>query len=265
MSTLHHPSPVSVPREERRERTSQLFQLRSEAANPAERAEVEEELVRLNLRMAKDATRRFRDRGVPDDDIEQVAYLGLVKAVQGFDPARGHDFLSFAIPTIRGEVRRYFRDHGWAVRPTRSIQETQSKITACEAELYQELGRAPRPTEIAAHLDLDFDHVIEALGAVGCFTPVSLDAPVHDDGAESTIGSTLPFDDGGFEVAEARVLLRPVLARLTDRERRIVELRFFEEKTQAEIGAEIGVTQMQVSRLLAKILKRLREELAPAA
>jgi RNA polymerase sigma-B factor len=265
VSHLHRPSPVSVPREERRQRTSTLFQRRSETHDPAERAALDDELVHLNLRMAKDATRRFRDRGVPDEDIEQVAYLGLVKAVQGFDPERGHDFLSFAIPTIRGEVRRYFRDHGWAVRPTRSIQETQGKITACESELQQLLGRAPRPSEIADHLGLELDLVIEALGAVGCFSPVSLDAPVHDDGAESTIGSTLPFDDTGFDLAEARVLLRPVLAKLTDRERRIVELRFFEEKTQAEIGAEIGVTQMQVSRLLAKILKRLRDELVPAA
>lgn len=265
MSTLHHPFPVSVPREERRERTNILFRRRAEAADPVQRSAIEDELVRLNLRMAKDATRRFRDRGIPDEDIEQVAYLGLVKAVQGFDPERGHDFLSFAVPTIRGEVRRYFRDHGWAVRPTRSIQETQGKITACEAELYQQLGRAPRPSEIASHLEMDLDHVIEALGAVGCFTPVSLDVPVHDDGAESTIGSTLPFQDTGFDLAEARMLLRPVLAKLTERERRIVELRFFQEKTQAEIGAEIGVTQMQVSRLLAKILQRLRDELAPAA
>jgi len=185
--------------------------------------------------------------------------------VQGFDPARGHDFLSFAIPTIRGEVRRYFRDQGWTVRPTRSIQENQSKITACESELYQQLGRAPRPSEIAQHLEMDLDHVIEALGAVGCFNPVSLDLPVHDEGAETTIGSTLPSQDGGFDVAEARVLLLPVLAGLTERERLIVDLRFFQEKTQAEIGAEIGVTQMQVSRLLAKILTRLREGLVPAA
>ncbi len=127
--------------------------------------------------MAVDATRRFRGRGIATDDLEQVAYLGLVKAVQGFDPDRGHDFLSFAIPTIRGEVRRHFRDLGWTVRPPRSIQETQTKIIASEPELYQKLGRAPRPTDLAAHLDLELETVIDALGASGCFAPASLDAP----------------------------------------------------------------------------------------
>ena len=258
---------VSPPasREERRERTAALFLRRSQSPVVEERARLSDQLVRINIPVARDATRRFRDRGVPNEDIEQVAYLGLVKAVQGFDPTRGHDFLSFAIPTIRGEVRRYFRDHGWAVRPTRSVQEAQSKINACEAELSQRLGRAPRPTEIADHLDLDLELVVEALGAVGCFTPVSLDAPSLADDPASTIGATLPGDDRDFEIAEARLLLGPALGRLSERERLIVELRFVDGLTQAEIGERIGVTQMQVSRLLTKILKRLRDDLGPAA
>jgi RNA polymerase sigma-B factor len=254
-----------VSREDRRVRTEELFARRAEADDPAERARLEEELVRLNLRMASDATRRFRDRGVPDEDVEQVAFLGLVKAVQAFDPARGHDFLSFAVPTIRGEVRRYFRDHGWAVRPTRPVQEAQSKIIGCEAELYQELGRAPRPTEIAAHLGLELDLVVEALGANGCFSPVSLDAPMHGDEDDMTVGARLSYTEEEYDVAEARVMLEPLLSKLSKRDRLIVEMRFVRGLTQAEIGAEIGVTQMQVSRLLARILKRLRDELKPAA
>ena len=263
MTIGHVSTPTS--REERRDRTAALFLRRAETSDPDERQLISEELVQINIPVARDATRRFRDRGIPNEDIEQVAYLGLVKAVQGFDPGRGHDFLSFAIPTIRGEVRRYFRDHGWAVRPTRSVQEAQSKINGCEAELSQRLGRAPRPSEIAEHLGLDLDLVVEALGAVGCFTPVSLDAPSHSDEDASTVGSMLPGDDRDFEIAEARLLLGPALGRLTARERLIVELRFVEGLTQAEIGTRIGVTQMQVSRLLTKILKRLREDLVPAA
>src|SRR6478735_12037320 len=150
--------------ESRTEATARLFSERR-TAEPLVRRRLEEEVIRANMRVAADASRRFRNRGIADDDLEQVAYVGLVKAVQGFDPERGHDFLSFAIPTIRGEVRRHFRDLGWTVRPPRSIQETQSKMIACEGELYQRFGRAPRPSEIAAHLGLELEAVVEALGA----------------------------------------------------------------------------------------------------
>lgn len=249
--------------ETRAEATSRLFSLLSDVddADHERRAALEEEIVRLNMTVALDATRRFRGRGIANDDLEQVGYLGLVKAVKGFDPERGHDFLSFAIPTIRGEVRRHFRDLGWTVRPPRSIQEAQTKIIACEGELYQQLGRAPRPSEIAAHLDLDPELVVEALGASGCFAPASLDAPVHEEEAES-IGQRLGITDPGFDLAEARAALQPLLARLSRREQIIVEMRFFRGCTQAEIGKEIGVTQMQVSRLLTRLMARLREELA---
>jgi RNA polymerase sigma-B factor len=214
------------------------------------------------MRVAVDATRRFRNRGIATEDLEQVAYVGLVKAVRGFDPDRGHDFLSFAIPTIRGEVRRHFRDLGWTVRPPRSIQETQTKILGCESELTQQLGRAPRPSEIAAHLDVDIDTVVEALGANGCFAPVSLDAVTSED--DEALTQRLGHDDHGFDIAEARAVLAPLLARLTARERKIVEMRFFRGCTQAEIGKEIGVTQMQVSRLLTRLMARMRDQLEVA-
>jgi RNA polymerase sigma-B factor len=243
----------------RSEETARLFAERA-AADPALRAEYDEQLIRLNMQVAVDATRRFRSRGIATEDLEQVAYVGLVKAVKGFDAARGHDFLSFAIPTIRGEVRRHFRDLGWTVRPPRSIQEAQTKIIGCEPELYQVLGRAPRPSEIAEHLGLDLDLVVEALGATGCFAPASLDAPSSDED-DDPMGRRIGFTDEGFELAEARAALAPILARLSKRERTIVEMRFFRGCTQAEIGAEIGVTQMQVSRLLTRLLARLREEL----
>jgi len=244
--------------ESRSETTARLFAERSDA-RPADRAAFDDELIRLNMRVAVDATRRFRGKGIATDDLQQVAYVGLVKAVKGFDPARGHDFLSFAIPTIRGEVRRHFRDLGWAVRPPRSIQETQSKMIACEAELLQQLGHPPRPSDFAAHLGVDFDLVVEALGASGCFAPVSLDAPAGSD--EESLTQRLGGEDPGFDLAEARAGLAPMLARLSPRERTIVEMRFFRGCTQSEIGREIGVTQMQVSRLLARLIARMREQL----
>ena len=253
------PDAPMTAREERSERTAELF-ARRETAPPSGRAAVEEEIVTVNMPMARSAVRRFRGRGIADEDIEQVAYLGLVKAVQGYQLDRGHDFLSYAVPTIRGEVRRYFRDRGWMVRPTRSIQETQGKILGCETELYQQLGRAPRPSEIAEHLGLEVEAVIEALGANGCFAPDSLDVPVRA-GDVMTVGETLSFVDGQFDDAEVRAMLAPLLARLSARERLIVELRFVRGYTQAEIGSEIGVSQMQVSRLLSRLLLRLRKQL----
>jgi RNA polymerase sigma-B factor len=248
--------------ESRSEITAQLFSEHA-AATPGERASIEEEIVRVNMPLARELSRRFRNRGIADDDLEQVAYVGLVKAVKGFRPDRG-EFLSFAVPTIRGEIRRHFRDLGWTVRPPRSIQETQQKIAGCETELYQQLGRAPRPSEIASHLGLELEQVIDALGAQGCFAPASLDTPVGDEGDETT-GQRLGQIDQGFDLAEARAMLAPLLSKLSRRERLIVEMRFFRGCTQAEIGEEIGVSQMHVSRLLSRLVARFREELTVAA
>ncbi|WP_460834711.1 SigB/SigF/SigG family RNA polymerase sigma factor [Nocardioides hungaricus] len=249
--------------ESRSEITAQLFAERA-ATTPGERATIEDEIVRHNMSLARELSRRFRNRGIADDDLEQVAYVGLVKAVKGFRPDRGHEFLSFAVPTIRGEIRRHFRDLGWTVRPPRSIQETQQRIAGCEAELYQRLGRAPRPSEIAAHLEIDLEQVVDALGAQGCFAPASLDVPAGEKGDE-TAGQRIGGVDPGFDLADARAMLAPLLSKLSRREQLIVEMRFLRGCTQAEIGEEIGVSQMHVSRLLSRLVARLREELAVAA
>jgi RNA polymerase sigma-B factor len=242
----------------RREATQRLLALTVEATE-AERQALQDRIVEINMQIAVDVARRYRSRGIPIDDLEQVAYLGLVKAARGFDAERATDFLSYAVPTIRGEVRRYFRDHGWTVRPPRTVQQAQARITAVESDLCQELGRAPRPTEIAERLDLELDLVVEALAANGCFSPTSLDAtPVDGEGG---IGERLGDDDASFESAEARVALKPLLAHLDRRERTMLEMRFFKGATQSEIGEVLGITQMQVSRLLSALLARLRDEL----
>ena len=218
------------------------------------------------MSIARSMAARYRNRGIDLDDLEQVALLGLTKAARRFDPDAGHDFLSYAVPTVRGELRRHFRDAGWMVRPPRRVQELQRRITRAQRELEAQLGRSPRPSEVAVHLEADLSDVVEALSADGCFTPTSLDGVVGD--GTSTLGDLLGSEDGAIESAEARVVLRPVVRRLSDRDQRIVRLRFVDERTQQEIAEDIGLTQAQVSRVLTRILADLKEKLVeppPAA
>ena len=202
----------------------------------------------------------YAGRGVATSDLEQVAYLGLTAAARRFDPAHGRDFLAFAVPTIKGELRKAFRDAGWVVRPPRRLQELQAQAWAAEAELIQRLGRSPTAGELASHLDADVGDVIEILGMDSCFSPNSLDLPLGD-GASATVADLQGREDPGFERSEARIALAPVVRSLGERDRRIIELRFFRGWTQQQIGDEIGVTQMQVSRLLTRILRDLKRSL----
>jgi RNA polymerase sigma-B factor len=246
----------------RAERTAELLEVLAETGDEQRRHELVDELVVVNLGVAHSIAVRYRNRGISVEDLEQVARLGLVKAARAFDPERKNDFLAYAVPTIRGEVRKHFRDHGWAVRPPRRIQELQSRIMAAAAELTQSLGRSPRPSEIAQHLDADVEEVHEALSADGCFSPSSLDRRVSDDESSASLGDLLPDQDSDLEASEARLMLAPAVRRLGDRDRHILHLRFFKGWTQEEIAQEIGVTQMHVSRLLSRILQELRAELS---
>jgi RNA polymerase sigma-B factor len=239
--------------------TVELLMEMGQATLPRRR-EIEQELVRLHMPMARGLAKRYAGRGLAMDDLIQVAYLGLVKAVRGFDPARGHEFYAYAVPTVRGELRRHFRDAGWVVRPPRRLQELQAQLWAAEAELTQELHRSPTAAEIAEMLDVTEEDILEALATDGCFAPSSLDAPTPD--GEGSVGDRLGDEDDEFDGAEARIVLAEALATLGDRERRIVELRFFEGWTQQQIGDEIGVSQMQVSRILTKILGQLRTQIS---
>lgn len=249
-------------RTERSDRTLDLLHRLAETHDEQEHAELVEQLVLVNLGVAHAIAMRYRNRGISSDDLEQVARLGLVKAAQGFDPTRQNDFLAYAVPTIRGEVRKHFRDHGWTVRPPRRIQELQSRIMAAATELTHGLGRSPRPSELAKHLDSSVEEIEEALSADGCFSPSSLDRPVSDEDGSAALGDLLPSDDAEQEASEARLMLAPAIRRLGERDRLILHLRFFKGFTQEEIAQEIGVTQMHVSRLLSKILTELRSEIS---
>lgn len=230
----------------------------------ARQADLRDHLVHINMGVARSIASRYANRGIDEEDLLQVAYLGLTRAARDYDTTRDDSFLAYAVPTMRGEVKKYFRDHGWSVRPPRRVQETQALLNRAEGELAQRIGRTPTTRELAEHVDATVRDVVEALAAEGCFAPTSLDRPLgaRDTGGDTlSLGDLLTAVDSEQPAAEARAALGPVVRRLSDRDRRILYLRFFEERTQQEIAADIGVTQMQVSRLLVKILARLRREL----
>lgn len=262
-AVLAHPSVEHQTRSERVQETAELLE-EAATASPARRRALLEQVVRINMPLARTLAHRYSGRGIPADDLRQVAYLGLVKAVRGYDPARGREFLGYAVPTIKGEIRRHFRDAGWTVRPPRRIQELQTRLWAADAELTQVLHRSPTPAELAKELEVSVDDVLEALSADGCFAPSSLDVPVGDRDSGS-LGDRLGETDDEFERSEARMMLAKAVQGLSERDKKIVQLRFFEGKTQQQIGDEVGVTQMQISRLLTRILADLRVSIAGEA
>jgi RNA polymerase sigma-B factor len=224
-------------------------------APPSERQRLIDEVIVRNVSVARAVATRYRDRGVAVEDLIQVACVALVRAANRFDPAQADDFLTYAVPTIRGEVKRYFRDHSWAVRPPRRVQEVQGLIHKSGAAL----GLDGNRKDLADKLGLEQREIDAAIQAQGCFTPSSLDAPSHEGGA--SLGDVLVADHTDLEAAEARTMMRALIRELEPRERLILYLRFFEDRTQKEIGEEIGVTQMQVSRLIARLMDRMRERL----
>jgi RNA polymerase sigma-B factor len=210
--------------------------------------------------LARSIAVRYRNRGEPLEDLVQVAYLGLVKAVARFDPERGTDFMAFATPSITGEVRRWFRDRGWDIRPPRRLQDMRANMLPAIQDLTQELGRAPLVAEVAERLAVPPEEVRETMLAVTGYTAESLDAPVDRfDGP--CLADTLGGRDHDLDDLEDRLSLEPLLAQLPPRDRHILSLRFYRGWTQSEIAEDIGVTQMQVSRLLSKALGQLREQL----
>ncbi len=220
-----------------------------------------ERLVHRFLPLAEHLALRFVGRGESREDLEQVARLGLVHAIDRFDPDRGVQFSTFATVTIVGELKRHFRDKGWSIRVPRTLQESALLVNRTAAELWQELGRAPTVDEVAARADLPSESVLEAMEAVQAYSTSSLEAPIGEDGA--TTGDLLGDDDPRFAVSEEWLAIAPRLRNLPARERRILYLRFFRDMTQAEIAAELGISQMHVSRLLTQTLATLREAEEP--
>ena len=246
-----------------RERTKSLFaELVTLTAADPRRQQVRDALVEQHLPLVEHLARRFRNRGEQYDDLVQVATIGLIKSVDRFDPERGVEFSTYATPTIVGEIKRHFRDKGWAVRVPRRLQELRLSLTTATAELSQRNGRAPTVAELAKQLGVSEEEVLEGLESANAYSTLSLDA--GDQGGDDegmAVVDTLGIEDEALEGVEYRESLRPLLDQLPPREKKILLLRFFRNMTQSEIAREVGISQMHVSRLLARTLAQLREGL----
>lgn len=265
-STLSHsPSTVGrepsvVPREQQSAVTERVLRSAAKACGDR-RAELLGEAVLHAAPMARTLAMRYDGRGVDREELYQVAYVGLIKAARGYRPGPDTDFRSYAIPTIRGELKRHFRDNAWTVRPPRRIQNLQAAINAVEGELAAQLHRWPTDEELAERLGVPVDQVSDAQRAQGCFHPVSLDAPVGA-GSVTPLGNLMADQEDTFELVNQVETLRPTVDGLGERDKLILRRRMVDHWTQAEIAAEIGVSQMQVSRLLQRIMGTLRSALA---
>jgi RNA polymerase sigma-B factor len=217
-----------------------------------------EELVERFLPLARQLARRYQRGGEQLDDLIQVASLGLLKAIDRFDPERETAFSSFAVPTILGELKRHFRDKGWSVRVPRDLQELAVKVDRLGDEMARELGRAPTPTEIGERVGASAEQVLEAREAAGAYRAVSLDRPRDDDEDGEGIADSFGVEDPGFGLAEDAATVESLMTVLSEREREVLRLRFAEDLTQSEIGARVGVSQMHVSRLIRQAVARLR-------
>lgn len=239
-----------------------LRQLAALPRDGEEHARLREEIIRRCLPLGEHIARRYAGRGVEVDDLAQIAAVGVVLSVDRFDPDNGASFLSYAIPTITGEVKRYFRDSTWAVRVPRRIKEIQQRLTSVIPELAQRLGHQPTARELAAHLEVDLFEVTQAIIAGNCYTTDSIDAPAASGGeGEGTLSplDRIAAEDPGYALIEDSVTAGPLLASLSERERSLLVMRYGENKTQSEIARALGVSQMHVSRLLARLLADIRE------
>lgn len=240
-----------------------LFLAYGGATTEAERARYREALVEQYIGLVEFLARRFRNRGEPLEDLVQVGTIGLLKAIERFDLDREVEFSTYATPTVVGELKRHFRDKGWAVRVPRRLQELHLELTKVVGELGQELGRSPTVSEIADSAGVSDEEVLEGLEIAQAYNFTSLDAPIDSpDGTSTTsFADQLGSEDEQLENLEYRASLAPEMAKLPDRERRILYLRFFKGMTQSEIAERLGISQMHVSRLLNRTLSTLREAL----
>ena len=245
-----------------RRRSAELFaQLRDDTVTEPSREEARERLVHLHLPLVEHCARRFRNRGEPLEDLVQVGTIGLIKSIDRFDLDRGVEFSTYATPTIIGEIKRYFRDKGWAIRVPRRLQELRMQIGATSAELTQSLGRSPTARELAERIGCTVEEILEGIESSNAYSTLSLDAGESDEDGPGTMLDAIGVDDENLEHVEIRESIKPLLDQLGAREKRILLLRFFKNMTQSQIAEEIGVSQMHVSRLLSRTLEQLRTSL----
>jgi RNA polymerase sigma-B factor len=232
-------------------------------AGSPDRADLRKQAIEDHIAFAQRLARRFRDRGEPIDDLSQVAMVGLVNAVDGYDPSRGCEFAGYATPTIVGEIRRYFRDKGWRIKVPRRLQELRLQVNRAKVELSQTMSASPTNADIASHLGVSEEDVAEAIEVARLYNPISLSAPA---GPDSDLGVADPIGDldPGMEAVDNRESVKPLLASLPERERKILTMRFFGDMTQSQIATELGISQMHVSRLLTQTLQKLRGALVDA-
>jgi len=238
-----------------------LLTLMADLPAGPDRARVRERLIELYVPLAEYLARRFRNRGEQLDDLIQVANLGLIKSVDGYHADRGAAFTSYAIPMIVGELKRHFRDKGWDVRVPRRLQELRLEITKVSGDLAQQLGRSPTVADLAARLGVSEEEILEGLDSGHAYRALSLHAPVSGDDSTTELADLMGGVDPDMENVEDREALRPLIAKLPVREQKIIAMRFFGNMTQSQIAAELGISQMHVSRLLAHSLSVLREAL----
>src|SRR4051812_40483893 len=248
-----------------RERSRALFaQLGAAHSSPIDRSRARGELVELHLPLVDHCARRFLNRGEPFEDLLQVGAIGLLKAIDRFDAERGVEFSTYATPTIIGEIKRHFRDKGWAIRVPRRLQELRMQISAASAELTQSLGRSPTALELAERMGCTVEEIVEGLESSNAYATLSLDAGDDAEDGAATMLDAMGVDDVNLAHIDLRESIKPLLEQLDHREKRILLLRFFRNLTQSQIAEEIGVSQMHVSRLLTRTLAQLREGLGEA-
>ncbi|MDN3358634.1 SigB/SigF/SigG family RNA polymerase sigma factor [Actinomadura sp. DC4] len=223
--------------------------------------DIRSELVRIHTPLVRYVAGRYARHGEPQEDIEQAAMLGLVKAMNRYDPRVGHTFVAYAMPTMTGEVKRHFRDRTWSMRMPRPLQELRLSLRTARQDFVRDHGRAPTVPEVAELLGVSEEEAIEVIGAADAYRPVSLDAPATEEEEGESLGSLIGDEDAAIEMVVDRNALRPLLEKLPERERTILLHRFFGNRTQTEIAELMGLSQMHVSRLIGRSLARLRTQL----
>lgn len=262
LSTTHRPvDPRRTAEYHLDAETQELLSQLIDCDDECEESRLRNEIIVRNLALAERLATRYTNRGIATDDLIQVAYLALVRAVAAFDPLRPETFVGFLVLSIRGDLKKQFRDHAWAIRPPRRLQELHLELKSELSAMAQENGAVPTQRALAHRLRAPERDISEAMILSGCFAPASLDRQTHQGADADTLADRIPAVDDSMNLTEIRLLLTPLLADLPLRERRLVHLRFYREWTQTRIAEELGVSQMQISRILRRVLMRLRATL----